>query len=90
MTISYSIDTNNGVTVRTNRQDLDNHWIVPYNPYFLATFDCYINVLIFPTIKLAKYLYKYIYKDHDHITFNLILKQVIQQYDEIQQLQLAR
>lgn len=60
MTISYSIDTNNGVTVRTNRQDLDNHWIVPYNMYLLTIFDCHINVEIYCAIKTVKYLYKYL------------------------------
>ncbi|KAG6670583.1 hypothetical protein I3843_Q054100 [Carya illinoinensis] len=60
--------SNNGVTVKVRSQNLDNRWVVPYNPYLLATFDCHINVEICSTIKAVKYLYKYIYKGHDRKT----------------------
>ncbi|KAF5466120.1 hypothetical protein F2P56_016075 [Juglans regia] len=42
------------------------------------------------TIKAVKYLYKYIYKSHDRVAFNLIPGQNIQDIDEIQQFQSAR
>ncbi|KAG7997505.1 hypothetical protein I3843_01G214600 [Carya illinoinensis] len=70
--------------------NLDNRWVVPYNPYLLATFDCHINVEICSTIKAVKYLYKYVYKGHDHVAFNLVSEQINQQIDEIQQFQSAR
>ncbi|XP_042942909.1 uncharacterized protein LOC122277096 [Carya illinoinensis] len=82
--------SNNGVTVKVRSQNLDNRWVVPYNPYLLATFDCHINVEICSTIKAVKYLYKYIYKGHDRVAFNLISEQNNQQVDEIQQFQSAR
>lgn len=50
---------------------LDNRWVVPYNPYLLAKFDCHINVEICSTIKAVKYLYKYIYKGHDRVSFSV-------------------
>ncbi|KAG7958907.1 hypothetical protein I3843_10G043700 [Carya illinoinensis] len=62
---------NNGRTAKIRGHDLDNRWVVPYNPYLLAMFDCHINVEICSTIKAVKYLYKYIYKGHDRVAFNL-------------------
>jgi hypothetical protein len=66
---------NNGRTFlkRVNRRDiiLDNRWVVPYNPYLLAKYDCHINVEICSTVKAVKYLYKYITKGVDRaaVTF---------------------
>ncbi|XP_071724388.1 uncharacterized protein [Rutidosis leptorrhynchoides] len=51
---------NNGVTVNVRGARLDNSWVVPYNPYLLAKYDCHINVEICSTIKAIKYIYKYI------------------------------
>uniref|UniRef100_A0A0A9DUN1 ATP-dependent DNA helicase n=1 Tax=Arundo donax TaxID=35708 RepID=A0A0A9DUN1_ARUDO len=45
--------------------DLDNRWVVPYNPYLLRLFNCHINVEACSSIKAVKYLFKYIYKGHD-------------------------
>ncbi|KAG7984548.1 hypothetical protein I3843_04G165900 [Carya illinoinensis] len=64
--------SNNGRTARIRGHDLDNRWVVPYNPYLVAMFDCHINVEICSTIKAVKYLYKYIYKSHDRVAFNLV------------------
>ncbi|KAL6841217.1 hypothetical protein ACP4OV_028735 [Aristida adscensionis] len=44
---------------------LDNAWVVPYNPYLLRLFNCHINVEACGSIKAVKYLFKYIYKGHD-------------------------
>ncbi|XP_042976278.1 uncharacterized protein LOC122307448 [Carya illinoinensis] len=82
--------SNNGRTARIRGHDLDNRWVVPYNPYLLAMFDCHINVEICSTIKAVKYLYKYIYKGHDRVAFNLVPEQSIHQIDEIERFQSAR
>ncbi|KAG6713098.1 hypothetical protein I3842_05G134100 [Carya illinoinensis] len=82
--------SDNGIIVKVRGHNLDNRWVVPYNPYLLATFDCHINVEICSTIKAVKYLYKYIYKGHDRVAFNLVSEQNNQQIDEIQQFQSAR
>ncbi|KAG2688681.1 hypothetical protein I3760_09G107200 [Carya illinoinensis] len=82
--------SDNGITVKLRGHNLDNRWVVPYNPYLLATFDCHINVEICSTIKVVKYLYKYVYKGHDRVAFNLVSEQTNQQIDEIQQFQSAR
>lgn len=60
---------NNGICVKVRGQMLDNQWVVPYNPYLSAKFDCHINVEVYSSIKIVKYLYKYVYKGHDRINF---------------------
>lgn len=51
--------------VKKGRHELDNRWVVPYNPYLCQKFDCHINVEVCATIKAVKYIYKYVYKGHD-------------------------
>ena len=41
-----------GQQVKFRRHYLNNQWVVPYNPYLLAKFDCHINVEIYSTVKL--------------------------------------
>lgn len=75
----------NRATARVRKHDLISHWIVPYNSYLFETSNCHFNVEIYSIIMTVKYLYKYIYNDHDHAIFNLISKQCITQIYEIQQ-----
>ncbi|KAI8538191.1 hypothetical protein RHMOL_Rhmol09G0083300 [Rhododendron molle] len=49
----------------------NNRWVVPYNPYLLARFDCHVKVEVCSPIKDIKYLYKYVYKGHDKISIKL-------------------
>ncbi|XP_022858871.1 uncharacterized protein LOC111379680 [Olea europaea var. sylvestris] len=79
---------NNGRKVKVRGQWLDNRWIVPYNPYLLAKFNCHINVEICSTIKAVKYLYKYVYKGHDRIGFSVHSEEHV--VDEIKNFQTAR
>ena len=37
----------------------DNRSVVPYNPYLLLKFNCYINVDVCLTVQCVKYLSKY-------------------------------
>jgi hypothetical protein len=41
---------------------VDNRWVVPYNPYLTRRYKCHVNVEVCSSIKVIKYLYKYIYK----------------------------
>ncbi|ONM22501.1 hypothetical protein ZEAMMB73_Zm00001d005991 [Zea mays] len=54
-----------GRTEKVRGCELDNIWVVPYNPYLLRLFNCHINVEACGSIKAVKYLFKYIYKGHD-------------------------
>ncbi|XP_074319779.1 uncharacterized protein LOC141656686 [Silene latifolia] len=80
----------NGINVVVRTATLDNGWIVPYNPFLLAKYDCHLNVEVCSTIKAVKYLYKYIYKGHDRVS--ITVQDGIEQrdYDEISAFQSAR
>ncbi|XP_027151019.1 uncharacterized protein LOC113751274 [Coffea eugenioides] len=81
---------NDGRKIRVKGYDLDNRWVIPYTPYLLALFDCHINVEICSTIKLVKYLYKYIFKGHDLVNFHIIADETPQDIDEIKAFQRGR
>ena len=50
---------------KKNRIQLDNRFVVPYNPYLTKKYKAHINVEICSSIKSCKYLYKYVYKGPD-------------------------
>ncbi|KAL6421224.1 hypothetical protein ACFW04_013648 [Cataglyphis niger] len=62
----------------------DNRNAVPYCPILSIIFNCHINKVV-SSIKLVKYLYKYIYKGHNVviITIESITQNVIINHDEI-------
>ncbi|XP_031096970.1 uncharacterized protein LOC116001221 [Ipomoea triloba] len=82
------MDTSAYVVVRGHQ--LDNRWVVPYNPYLLAKFDCHINVEVCAGIRCVKYIYKYIYKGHDRISLSLYVGADVHEFDEIKEYQSAR
>ena len=73
----------NGEVLMVRGKSLDNRYVVPYNPYLLAKYDCHLNVEICSTIKAVKYLYKYIYKGHDKISFQVFAEPANNNLDEI-------
>nr|XP_027071785.1 uncharacterized protein LOC113696591 [Coffea arabica] len=79
-----------GSKIYIREHELDNRWIVPYNPYLLAKYDCHINVEIYSAIEAVKYIYKYIYKGHDRVMYQLTAEQANQIIDEIKNFQSAR
>ncbi|XP_027158647.1 uncharacterized protein LOC113760290 [Coffea eugenioides] len=81
---------NDGRSVVIRNHTLDNRWIVPYNPYLLAKFDCHINVEICSGIEAVKYIYKYIYKGHDKVMYQITSQQTENIIDEIRNFQSAR
>nr|XP_016460125.1 PREDICTED: uncharacterized protein LOC107783644 isoform X1 [Nicotiana tabacum]XP_016460126.1 PREDICTED: uncharacterized protein LOC107783644 isoform X1 [Nicotiana tabacum] len=81
---------NTGKSVKVRKQFLDNSWVVPYNPYLLCKYNCHINVEVCSDIKVVKYIYKYIFKGHDKISFGLHEDNTNIQIDEIKEYQSAR
>ncbi|XP_071685017.1 uncharacterized protein [Lolium perenne] len=60
-----------GCQVKVRGAELDNRWVVPYNPGLLMRYNCHINVEACSSIKTVKYLFKYIYKGHDRASFSV-------------------
>jgi len=80
----------NGEKVHIRGMDMDNRWVIPCNPYLLAMFDCNINVEVCSTIKAIKYLYKYVYKGHDKVSFKVASTNNESTSDAIENFQSAR
>ena len=63
---------NTGQTVEVVKQQshyhLDNRWVVCHSKYLIWKYRCHINVESIASVKAIKYIYKYIYKGHDHTT----------------------
>ncbi len=59
---------------------LDNRWIVPYNPYLLARYQCHINVECSVTFASLKYINKYIHKGHDRGTLQVSIRDEIKDF----------
>jgi hypothetical protein len=53
-------------TILVHGIELDNRWVVPHNVYLLTKYDAHINVDVCNNICAIKYLFKYVYKGHDH------------------------
>ena len=62
---------NGGHIVRVKNCDLNNGWVVPYNPVLLRYYNCHINVEYCCDIKAIKYILKYINKGTDQATISL-------------------
>ena len=54
-----------GRTIFHNGRNVDNSWVVPYNPYLSLRYDCHINVEAAASPKASLYLFKYVYKGND-------------------------
>ncbi|XP_056695007.1 uncharacterized protein [Spinacia oleracea] len=79
-----------GETFPIRRAALDNRWVIPYNPYLSSLFDCHLNVEVCSSIQAVKYLYKYVYKGHDRISFNVVQDGEQRPVDKIDQYQSGR
>ncbi|ONM00916.1 hypothetical protein ZEAMMB73_Zm00001d030376 [Zea mays] len=68
--------------------ELDNRWVVPYNPYLLRLFNCHINVEACGSIKAVKYLFKYIYKGHDRAS--VVMRDASKAADDVDEIKQYR
>ena len=76
-----------GRTVTVRDMEVDNRWVVPYNPWASKKYNCHINVEACTSIKAIQYLFKYIYKGHDQARIE-IAEEI--EHDEIKQFLDAR
>jgi hypothetical protein len=53
-------------TVLVHGVELDNRWVVSHNVYLSTKYNAHINVEVCNNIHVIKYLFKYVYKGHDH------------------------
>ncbi len=60
-----------GCTFLVHGVELDNHWVVLHNVYLSTKYNAHINVEVCNNIRTIKYLFKYIYKGHDHVTIKI-------------------
>ena len=67
--------------------EVDNRFVVPYNPFLLHIFKAHINVEICQSVKSIKYVCKYVTKGSDMAVFSVVDNQ---RYDEIESYQLGR
>jgi hypothetical protein len=57
--------------VEKNGFSYDNRYVVPYNSYLSARYNCHINVEICASVESVRYIHKYIFKGHDRTTLEL-------------------
>ncbi len=58
---------------RVHEQDIemDNRWVVLYNPWLTRKYVTHINVEVRASVGALKYVHKYIYKGADRTTLKL-------------------
>ena len=54
-----------------NQYEITNQWVVPYNPYLSRRYNAHINVEFCGSVKVIKYIHKYVYKGSDQATVAL-------------------
>ncbi|KAL4286249.1 hypothetical protein AHAS_Ahas19G0067300 [Arachis hypogaea] len=59
---------NMGVTVKINDVDIDNRFVVPYNPLLLMKYHAHINLEFCNKSNVIKYFFKYVNKGPDRVT----------------------
>ncbi|XP_065664492.1 uncharacterized protein LOC136086144 [Hydra vulgaris] len=53
------------MVINIKGNNVDNRWVVPYNPWLSKKYQAHINVEACMSVKAVKYLYKYICKGRD-------------------------
>lgn len=71
------------IKIRGNDFEVDNSFIVPYNPILSLRYQAHINVEVVHSIQAVKYLYKYITKGQDRITVAMRDSEHFNDSDEI-------
>ncbi|XP_065675723.1 uncharacterized protein LOC136091931 [Hydra vulgaris] len=59
-----------GLVINIKGNNVDNRWVVPYNPWLSKKYQAHINVKSCMSVKAVKYLYQYIYKGDANVLIN--------------------
>ena len=78
------------IFIKQVEHEIDNQWIVPYNPWLLRQMNCHVNVELCMSIQSIKYALKYVTKDCDQAVYTIQSSEQQQNADEIQHFQQAR
>ncbi|XP_073513990.1 uncharacterized protein [Phyllobates terribilis] len=68
--------------------EIDNRWVVPYNPLLSKIFQAHINVESCHSVKSIKYICKYVHKGSDQAVFELQKNEPI--IDEVEAFPMGR
>ncbi|XP_074108441.1 uncharacterized protein LOC141533449 [Cotesia typhae] len=60
-----------GPAIKINGNDIDNRWVVPFNPVLSRTFKAHINVEYCNSVKSIRYICKYVNKGSDQAAFTV-------------------
>lgn len=72
-----------GTIAQVRGVDMDNRYVVPYNPFLCLKFNSHINVEVCTSIKAVKYIYKYIFKGFDCTNVAITSEGQHVKYDEV-------
>ncbi|XP_044741944.1 uncharacterized protein LOC123302915 [Chrysoperla carnea] len=70
-----------GMKITLNGVEVDNRWVVPYNPVLSRTFKAHINVEYCNSVKSIKYICNYLNKGSDQAAF------IVEDFDEVKKYQ---
>ncbi|XP_044575150.1 uncharacterized protein LOC123258957 [Cotesia glomerata] len=73
-----------GMKITLNGVEVDNRWVVPYNPVLSRTFKAHINVEYYNSVKSIKYICNYLNKRSDRAAFT------VEDFDEVKKYQAGR
>ena len=60
---------------------IDNRWIVPYNPFLSTKYHCHTNIKCVASFRTVKYCFKYIHKGPDRATLKYSQDEIKQYID---------
>src|ERR1044072_1930719 len=72
----------NSICINRKGIDLDNRFVVPYNPSLLMKYQAHINIEYCNKSNCIKYLFKYITKGVDRVTMSMSFKGSSEDADE--------
>ncbi|GFX07198.1 uncharacterized protein TNCV_2424031 [Trichonephila clavipes] len=70
-----------GIVTKIKGNNVDNRWVVPYNPVLSCTFNAHINVEFCNSVKSIKYICKYVNKRTDQATFSVEDQDEVTRYE---------